>query len=495
MPRWLAVALGSMLVAAACSATAEVTTTAIPTTSSTSTTTSTTMPPTTSPPTTAAATTGVRAVADGIGDPYYPALGNTGYDVDHYLLDLVFDPATTTLTGVVTVSATATTTLTTFNLDFIGFEISELTVDERPADFARSAEELSVVPSAPIGAGEAFSIRITYSGTPEALTSPVLPFGRGWNTSTTGQHYVVAEPDGARSWFPANDHPLDKATFTFRVTVPDPLIAAANGRLADRQTDLGQATWVWEMEEPMATYLATVVIGAFEIVDDGAGTASSGVEIRNVLPADLVAEPPPDLASQGEMIAFFEELFGPFPFDTYGIAVVDEFPAALENQTLSIFGRELVNERILVHELAHQWFGNSVSPARWQDIWLNEGFASYAEWLWIEREQGPAVVAVGITQERDFFAEAGLPPPGTPPPDNLFNGAVYRVGAMTLHALRLEIGDEAFFTTLQEYASRFGDGTATTGDFVALAEEVSGVQLDDLFDAWLYGDVVPDFPS
>jgi aminopeptidase N len=161
---------------------------------------------------------------------------------------------------------------------------------------------------------------------------------------------------------------------------------------------------------------------------------------------------------------------------------------------LSVFGRGAVTELIVVHELAHQWFGDHVSPARWQDIWLNEGFASYAEWLWIEETQGQAALAVGLTNERSFFASRDLPAPGLPPSDDLFNASVYRIGAMTLHALRLTIGDDAFFDTLRTYVARFGGGNASTDDFVAVAEEISGRQLDALFDAWLYGDTVPEFP-
>jgi aminopeptidase N len=488
------------LLAAACSDSSGTTETTSPVTSAvaptpaTNATTTTTLAPTTS--STAQGT--LTAVPDGIGDSYYPELGNTGYDVEHYLLDLVFDPDSLTLTGLASITAAATSDLDTFNLDFIGFEIQELTVDGAPADFARSAEELTIRPQTPIPNGEDFDVAVLYSGTPGPLESAAISFGVGWNTSPSGQHYVVAEPDAARSWFPANDHPRDKATFTFRVTVPDPLVAAANGTLVERETDLGQATWVWEMPDPMAPYLATVVIGPYEIVEDTASTQLSGIRVRNVLPADLVAEPPPDLALQGEMIVFFEELFGPYPFDTYGIAVVDDFPAALENQTLSVFGRALLFDLVLVHELAHQWFGDHVSPAQWEDIWLNEGFASYAEWLWIERQEGPAFLSVAIGDERQRFAEgfdtSGLRPPGEPPPDDLFSASVYRIGAMTLHALRLEIGNDAFFETLRTYVARFGGGTATTEDFIAVAEEVSGVDLDELFDAWLHGDTIPEFP-
>jgi len=311
---------------------------------------------------------------------------------------------------------------------------------------------------------------------------------------------VVAEPDGGRSWLPLNDHPSDKATYGFRITVPEPLIAAANGTLVERITDLGWSTWIWESPHPMASYLATVVIGELAIVEDQPATTASGVAIRNVLPPDLADSPPAALSSQGEMIAFFETVFGPYPFETYGIAVVDGFEAALENQTLSIFGRSFVDssqffETVLVHELAHQWFGNSVTPADWGDVWLNEGFATYAEWLWLEHTRGEAAYASTVAGERNQVALApDLGPPGNPPANDLFNASVYIRGGLVLHALRSEIGDDDFFATLRQYAANHRYANASTEEFVQVAESVSGQDLDALFNDWLLAAEVPELP-
>jgi aminopeptidase N len=438
------------------------------------------------------------AEVEGIGDSYFPTLGNPGYDVANYHLDLTFDPATGTLTSLVTIAAAATSDLARFNLDFIGFEITELTVDAAPALWDRTTEELTVEPPAPIAAGEDFVVTVAYHGKPVATTSSAIPLNVGWST-VNGQSYVVAEPDAARTWFPCNDHPADKASFTFRITVPDGTTAAANGEHIETVTDVGASTWVWELDELMAPYLATVVIGDFSIVPDDSGPDIGGVAIRNVLPPDLAAAPPGALDQQAEMIEFFSERFGPYPFDEYGIAIVDGFPAALENQTLSVFGRGFAEspdfEIVLVHELAHQWFGDVVSLAQWKDIWLNEGFASYAEWLWIEAQFGEEALALGIEQERQAFAAFGLPPPGSPPAGDLFNGSVYRVGAMTLHALRLTVGDENFFDILRSYVDRFAGGVASTDDFIGVASEVSGEDMRPLFEAWLYGDEIPAFPT
>lgn len=435
--------------------------------------------------------------AVGIGDDYFPTLGNPGYDVDHYTLDLVFDPVSVRLDGIATLTVTASDRLETFNLDFSGLTIDDVTVDDGAAAFEIVEEDVVITPPSPIAPGEEFTVEIEYGGRPQPASSAAVPFGVGW-TTFDAQHYVVAEPDAAHTWFPSNDHPIDKATYTFRITVPSDVIAAANGVLTDQLTDLGSTTWVWEMAQPMASYLATVVIGNFAIVEDAAASAVAGIPIRHVLPTGTTIADWPGLERQGEMLAHLASLFGPYPFDTYGIAIVEGFGAALENQTLALFDRNVATsaffEDVLVHEIAHQWFGNSVSPGRWQDIWLNEGFASYAEWLWIERERGRDEVEAGIAAERDQFADSGFPPVGSPPVFTLFNAAVYRVGAMTLHALRLTVGDDTFFEILRTYASDFAGASAVTADFVAVAEAVSGMQLQPLLDSWLADRELPQLP-
>lgn len=469
----------------------------------------TTRPATTLSPSTTAATTTAPALASdaftpidqriGSGDSRYPRLGNMGYDVLHYAVDLTFDPEPNTISALVVVTARATEPLAAFSLDFLGFDIVGLTVNGSAARYERSAGKLIVQTPEPIAAGEQFATSVRYQGTPRPIRSQALPLDVGWLRDSDGTAYVIAEPDGGRSWLPLNDHPSDKATYRFNLTVPEPLIAAANGVLIDRITDLGWSTWVWDSTHPMASYLATVVIGDLEIITDPESTRTSGVAIRNVLPRDLGPTPRAMLRKQGEMIQFFAELWGQYPFDAYGIAVVNGFEAALENQTLSVFGRDFVDdsqffETVLVHELAHQWFGNSVTPSDWGDIWLNEGFATYAEWLWIEETKGSAALQATVAGARNQMARASLPPPGTPPSDDLFNSSVYVRGGLVLHALRTTVGDDAFFEILRSHAARYRDATVTTTDFIALAESVSGVDLAELFDAWLYGERVPELP-
>jgi aminopeptidase N len=395
----------------------------------------------------------------------------------------------------VVVTAIATQNLSAFNLDFVGWEIDSLTVDGVEADFRRDGGELVIHPSR-ISSGDHFTIEISYHGTPAPMQSAALPLEIGWLVGPGGEQFVVAEPDAAHSWFPANDHPMDKATFSFSVTVPAGFMGAANGELIEIAESDTTTTYRWSMDAPMAPYLATVVIGdGWQIVEDPVSTAAAGLPVRNVLPSDLVGDAPAALGRTGEMINVLEEAFGPYPFDRYGIAVVDGFQHALENQTLSVFGRSMVDapffEYVHVHELAHQWFGDSVSVAQWGDIWLNEGFATFSELLWVEHRYGAGAYREEVANRTEAARVAGYGPPGRPPPDDLFNGSVYQRGALVLVALRDELGDEAFFETLRTYTERYANGNATTDEFIDLAEETSGRDLNDLFAAWLYGEELP----
>lgn len=433
--------------------------------------------------------------APGIGDNYYPGLGNGGYDVDHYHVDLEYR-ADGTVAAEVSIAAVATQNLSGLNLDFVGWEIDSLAIDGTDADFERDGHELVINPTR-IPLERTFEVKIAYHGTPTPMPSAALPLEIGWLTGPDGEQFVVAEPDAAHSWFPANDHPLDKATFTFTLTVPVGFVGAANGELTRTIAGSTTTTYEWSMDAPMAPYLATVVIGdGWQLVNDPVSTAEAGLPIRNVLPADLVGDTPAALERTGEMIHVLETAFGPYPFDRYGIAVVDGFQHALENQTLSVFGKAIVEapffEYVHVHEIAHQWFGNSVSVAQWSDIWLNEGFATFAELLWVEHRFGPGAYREEVANRMDVATAAGYGPPGTPPSDDLFNGSVYLRGALVLVALRDEVGDGPFFETLRTYAARYAHSNATTEDFIALAEEVSDRDLTELFSTWLYGRDLPN---
>ena len=439
--------------------------------------------------------------ADGLGDPYYPGLGNGGYDTQHYTLDLTVDMETGVIAGTTSIEALAEQDLSLFNLDFIGFDISAITVNEVEARFTRRGRELHITPAEPLAAGEAFTVEVAYSGIPNEDVSNQSTFSQGWNQYDSGV-YVASEPAGSAHWFPVNDHPRDKATYTFEITVPEPYVVAANGLLQDTFDADGLTTYVWSTDYLMSSYLVTVNIAEFvEQTSEG----PDGLLIRNYFPARLAEDAEPVFARTGEMLEYFTEIFGPYPFEAYGVVVADTpLFFALETQTLSLFGSEIVPgalpevisrwampESVIAHELAHQWFGNSISPANWEDIWLNEGFATYASALWFEHTQGERVFEAIM---RDYYAavEGQDFTPGDPGPNRLFGQGVYPQGAWTLHALRLRVGDEVFFEILRTYAEKFQYGNASTADFIGVAEEVSRMELSALFNAWLYlGDVPP----
>lgn len=439
--------------------------------------------------------------APGLGDSLYPHLGNSGYDVQHYTLDLtVHDVSAGDLEGITRIEAKATQNLSSFNLDFMDFEITTITVNGRPADFKHSQRELTITPSTRLAENETFTVEVQYQGSPEDARSASLPFQIGWITFEGGS-FVLSEPDGAASFYPVNDHPLDKATYTLRVTVPEPFEVGANGVLTET-TDNGETTtFVFEARDPMASYLVTINIDEFDIETS---QAENGIPIRNYFPTDLSKDYRRPFERQDEMLVYFSDIFGHYPFEVYGALVIDRrFGAALETQTLSIFSIAMLDtsltssEEVVAHELAHQWFGDSVSVGDWSDIWLNESFATYAQVLWLEHTQDRRAVDERIRQMYAVVLQnrESMSPPGEPPADGLFNLGVYYWGALCLHALRLEVGDDAFFDILKTYHEQYEGGNARTADFIAVAEKVSGKELSAFFDRWLYSEELAPIPD
>ncbi len=439
--------------------------------------------------------------AAGIGDTLYPHMGNGGYDALSYRLEIsIKDVKTSELNGTTTLVARATQNLTRFNLDFLGFEIVEITVNDAAATFERNGQELTVVPAQALTQGAQFVVVVAYRGAPKPMLSQALPFPTGWIVFDKGI-YVLSEPDGAASFFPSNDHPLDKANYEIIVTAPKPYEVAANGALEETKDNGDSTTYRFKVRDPMASYLLTINIGDFDIETS---LSKNDVPIRNYFDVNLSKDYRRSFARQGEMVDYFSELFGAYPFETYGAMMMDHpFGAALENQTLSIFGIDMIypsnlegSESVIAHELTHQWFGDSVSVTDWRDIWLNEGFASYGEALWTEHTRGSS----GLNEWATFSYEMAknssdyFLPPGAPPANDLFNYGVYIRGGLTLHALRQTVGDEAFFKILQTYAEKFKYGNAATEDFIAVAEQISRRALGDFFHAWLYEKEIPPMP-
>jgi aminopeptidase N len=437
--------------------------------------------------------------ADGVGDDYFPQAGNGGYEVDHYHLELRYEPlgqglpanqATGMLEGIATIDLTATVDLDRFNLDLRGLEVEQVVVDGKPMRFSHEGQELMITPRPKLKAGQQRQVEVRYGGTtgrPTDLGGDLY----GW-VSTPDGAMVVSEPDGAPTWYPVNDHPTDKATYSFAITVPEGTVAVANGLLVDEVTAQGWTTFVWDAPDLMASYLATATIGNFELTSY---VTDSGLPIINAIDADLPAEAAAGIARTDQMLSFFESIYGPYPFVSYGAIIDDDTVGyALETQTRPVYSR-VAREGTVAHELAHQWLGNSVSPARWQDIWLNEGWAVYSEWLWNEHV---GIRSVQAAFDQQYARAAGsafwqtiVADPGA---DNLFATAVYQRGAMTLHLLRQRVGDETFFELARDWITTYEDSAATTEDFIALASSHAGEDLDGFFEVWLYTPGKPPLP-
>lgn len=430
--------------------------------------------------------------ADSLNDSYYPQMGNGGYDALHYTIDLSVDIANNKVSGSTTLDAQATESLSSFNLDLHGLEVSAVTVNAVSAAFSRKNDELIITPAKSLSSGEKFSVSVSYNGTPQPVEDASFPDEPvGWYAD--GGIFVVSEAAGAMGWYPVNNHPLDKATYTFRITAPKQYLVAANGLLQSETVNGEMKTSVWVEIHPMASYLSTLVIGKYELVTE---IGPNGLPIHNYFPPEADSEVTDSFSRTSEMIAYYSQVFGPYPFESYGAAVLPfELGFALENQTLSIFGLDSSDELTAAHELSHQWFGNSLSLKSWKDIWLNEGFATYAESLWVEHTEGKAA---GDEYMRDIYNQAvskKMAAPADPAVENIFDEFVYYRGGCVLYALRLKLGDEVFFKIVREYYTRYQYGNASTDDFIAVAETVSGQDLKGFFDDWLFSAQIPPLPE
>lgn len=428
---------------------------------------------------------------DGVGDVLFPELGNPGIDVTHYGVAIAYDPATDVIDGAVTIDLELTEDRDAITLDAQGPEVTEVVVNGTTTTFLMDDPELRIDLPDKGRSGDSLQVVVRYGLHPYPQPS-AIGMNNGWYNSPGGS-YVLNEPDGARTWLPCNDHPSDKAAYTFTITVPAGLTAVANGALGDHRTEGDHEVWVWEETQPMATYLIQVLTGDYEVVE---GTGPHGLELLSVVLRSDLAAMQPALDTMSPQIEFFEQFFGPYPFDRYGIAMTDSFGGlAMETQGRSLFSRDDfgfgVQQMLLSHELAHQWFGDAVTPARWQDIWLNEAFATYGHMMWLEHigEQTVGAAAAEALMFRSFGAT------GTPGAAEMFGYNSYEGGAVVLHALRLQIGDDAFFTLLQRWVAENNGASRTTQDFIALAEDVAGERLSAFFDEWLFAGRTPtQFP-
>ncbi|GAB2715267.1 M1 family metallopeptidase [Nocardia thraciensis] len=431
-----------------------------------------------------------RAAADpfvgaaGLGDPYYPDDGNGGYQVEHYALAIDYDPPSHRLAGTARVNAVATQALRMFSLDFAGPKVSKVSVNDLPAGFAREGEhKLTVTPAVPVLPGLPFTVTVEYAGTQG--DNP----GNGWTLSPSGGAFVAGEPHSATTWYPLNDTPLDKATFDLTVTVPQEWDVVSNGLKVSDAAVGAKRTVRWAVRHPTLGYLTTVAIDRFEFLEqrraDGTPLVSAFAP-QAVKHRELEERLP-------EVLDFLESLYGPYPFDSAGGIYIDtDLKISLETQTRPTYA-PWTDLNTLVHENAHQWWGDSLSVRQWSDVCLNECFASYtADYLWPERKEGEDVDALyreTVAKFRDAPErwETRLQNPGA---EKEFTAVYYR-GPLFLHALRNLVGDDVFFPAIAEFVRAHAYGNASMPEFREFMQSRTGIDLSGFFAAWLDGTEIP----
>ncbi|GAB2450985.1 M1 family metallopeptidase [Xylanimonas ulmi] len=418
-------------------------------------------------------------------DRYLPHHGSGDYVVDHYALDLRYRVEPNRLEGVARLSVRALAPLEEVRLDLVGLRVTRAEVGGKAAKFTRKPRSLRVRLPRPLEAGATTTVAVTYAGNPRPAKGP---WGEtGWEELSEGV-LVAGQPDGAPTWFPCNDHSGYKATLDLTLTTDAPYTVVANAPVATVTRRAGTRTWVFERTEPLSTYLATVQIGRYDVVALGARETP---RVRVARPAAQAAAVAHDLDRHDELLECFEELFGPYPFGSYTVVVTsDELEIPLEAHGTAVFGANHLDgtrpeDRLVAHELAHQWFGNAVTARTLADIWLHEGFACYAEWLWSQRSGGPSAQALADEHHARLVRapqDLVLTDPG---PERVFDDRVYKRGALTLHALRTRVGDEAFFALVREWTRRHSGAVVTTADFRALVAERCGAPAADGLTPWL----------
>lgn len=444
--------------------------------------------------------TALKHLSGEFKDPYTGVDFNLGFSIEHYDLELVYRVEPNLLSGVAKLHISVEEDLDKLTLDLGGaMATRRLSANEgiKITRFRQSGGKVRITFDDTIEAGTDFVLTVRYGGNPRPIRTA---WGEiGWEETESGA-LVASQPNGAPSWFPCDDTPSEKATYDIRVTADNPFTVISNGTLVSKKAQNSTTTWHYKVDSPMATYLATIQIGEYTKFKLGRNTTAWA-------PAHLRARVEEEFKQQQEMLDFYESVFGEYPFPDYQVVITDdELEIPLEAQGLSIFGSNHIAgdhrfERLIAHELAHQWFGNAVGISEWKDIWLNEGFACYCEWLWVEH-LGTSTAHEVARSHYLVLSRKGqdltLADPGT---RDMFDDRVYKRGAITIHALRRLLGDEAFFAAVRNYLHDARHSTVVPDDFIGHVEAaatragIAPEELAELLDVWLNQKPLPKFPA
>ncbi|MFX0539903.1 M1 family metallopeptidase [Ornithinimicrobium sp. Y1847] len=434
-------------------------------------------------------------------DPYVSGHGDLSYEVLNHDLTLTYALPSNRLEGEAVLTCRALEPIGEVALD-LRLTPVRVSVDGRAnKKFRTRLGKLVITLPRTFAAGEQVSIAVRYHGNPR----PIRKAGHdpaGWEELTDGV-IVASQPHGAPSWYPCNDRPSAKGTYALSFTTAADYHVEFSGEPLARVRRGATRTWTFRQDQPIPSYLATVQIGRYEVTEQ---KNKAGVPLRVVAPTGLRGKAfDESFGRQPQMMDLYVRLFGEYPFACYTSVITDDaLEIPLESAALSTFGRNFVSAqwdrvRLVAHELAHQWFGNAVTLARWQDIWLHEGFACYAEWLWSEESGGRSAEERARYHHGRLAAGHVQPSPlADPGARHMFDDWVYKRGALTLHALRRTVGDDAFFDLLRSWVADHRGGSVSTEDFLAHCERAAGQQADEvvrLLARWLRDRDLPDLPA
>jgi len=432
-----------------------------------------------------------------VADPLYPDFGNPGLDVLHYGLGLGYDPETTVLDGTATITVRAARALDELVLDFAeNLKVGDVTLDGQPVTATQSGFDLTV--AAPLAAEAQAVLVITYSGVPEQAPAPTtrsdFDDGVGMRPERDGSLWTMQEPYGAFTWYPVNDHPSDEALYDITITVPKGWSGVASGRFMGEVAAGNESVFTWHSADPVASYLTTLAVDEFEMIEM---TGPHDLPITAWIPPESMREFEGALRKMPEHIAYIEERYGPYPFDAAGVVLVGG-ESAMETQEMITFSAALGTmgsagiESVMVHELAHQWFGDAVTPVDWRGVWLNESMATYIEDMW-NADQGYAtereVVESWRTADQVLRDEAG--PPGDYDARQFASSNVYVCTALMMYEIREKIGEERFTEMMRDWVQKQPNTQQDRASFTAWVNQYAGEDLTALIDEWLDSPTTP----